>query len=495
MVFNSFEYIVFLPIMIIGFFLLPKKLKSIWLLIGSYYFYMSWSPVYAILMLISTVITFISGLTIGKSNTLDDEIKEQRLKSLSIALSFILNLGILFFFKYFDFTNQTLASALGLFNIEYTAKTFNYMLPVGISFYTFQALSYTMDVYRKKISPQKNFIKYALFVSFFPQLVAGPIEKSRNLIPQLENYKKFDYYKAKQGVILVLWGMVKKVIIADRLAILVNTVYNNPHDYQGFELVLATLCFAMQIYCDFSAYSDIARGSARIMGIDLMVNFRSPYFSKSISEFWRRWHISLNQWFIENLYIPLGGSRKGKVRTYINIMIVFLVSGLWHGAGLTYIVWGGLNGFFSLLGSVLTPAKEKIRSIFTTSIDHWSYKAMQIFFTFSLINVTWIFFRANSISDAVYIFKNLLVNNYYKLFDGTVYTLGLNEINFNIVLISVAVLIIVEIIQSKYDVIESILDASIGIRWTIYTGLIILLVIFGYYGPAFDASQFIYFQF
>jgi len=300
---------------------------------------MSWSPKYAVLIGASTLITYFSGLLIQRANKLEDENKAIKQKRFLVFMSFFSNLSILFLFKYFNFFMAHLAKIFSLANISFDVPSFDFLLPVGISFYTFQALSYTMDVYRKDIEAEKNLGKYALFVSFFPQLVAGPIEKSKDLLHQFDEKHCFDYDRVKKGLILMLWGLFQKLIIADRLAILVNTVYNNPTNYRGFEIVIATIFFAFQIYCDFSSYSDIARGAAEVMGFRLSMNFRQPYFSKSIKEFWRRWHITLGGWFKDYLYIPLGGNRRGKLRNYFNIMVVFVVSGLWHGASMTFIIW------------------------------------------------------------------------------------------------------------------------------------------------------------
>ncbi len=298
MLFNSEQFLIFFPIVTILFFLCPQRLKWLWLLLVSYYFYMSWNPSYAILILISTIITYFSGIFIGRINESSYSYKlKEKWKRIFVAISFISNLSILFFFKYFDFIDDSIRDLAGLTGFEWHKSKFNILLPVGISFYTFQALSYTMDIYRDKLKPEKHFGIYALFVSFFPQLVAGPIERSNNLLPQFREIKKFDYERIKSGLLLMLWGFFQKVVIADRLAVLVDTVYNNPSDYEGVQFILATIFFSFQILCDLSGYSDIAIGAAKVLGYDLMKNFDRPYFSKSLREFWRRWHISLSTWF------------------------------------------------------------------------------------------------------------------------------------------------------------------------------------------------------
>jgi len=349
MLFNSIDFLIFFPIVTIAYFLIPHRFRYLWLLFASYYFYMCWNPKYALLMATSTVITWASGILIDRANNKKNKTEQEKTKEkkLWVALSFISNLAILFFFKYFDFALANVNAVLAQFNFELIQPAFDVVLPVGISFYTFQALSYTVDIYRKEIYAEKNILKYALFVSFFPQLVAGPIERSKNLLVQFNKEHHFDYKRVKNGLLLMLWGFFMKLVIADRVAMVVDQVYNNYTQYAGFEIAIATVFFAIQIYCDFGSYSNIAIGAAQVMGFTLMENFRQPYFSKSVAEFWRRWHISLSSWFRDYLYIPLGGNRKGKVRKYINLMIVFLTSGLWHGASWHFVVWGGDEWYLS----------------------------------------------------------------------------------------------------------------------------------------------------
>lgn len=341
MLFNSFDFMLFFPIAVSIYFIVPSRVRYIWLLITSYCFYMGWNPKYALLIAVSTVITFLSGLLI-------DYISVHRIprvyKKWVVAGSFIINIGILVFFKYFNFlfyNINALLTHIGLFPIH---KSFDVILPVGISFYTFQALSYTVDVYRNDIKAEKNLLKYALFVSFFPQLVAGPIERSKNLLNQINHAEKtelWNYRRITSGAVLMLWGLFQKMVIADRASIIVDHVYDLYWMYGSIELILATVLFALQVYCDFASYSMIAVGAARIMGFELMENFNTPYFARSVKEFWRRWHISLSTWFRDYLYIPLGGSRCSATKKYRNLMITFLVSGLWHGASWNFIIWGG----------------------------------------------------------------------------------------------------------------------------------------------------------
>lgn len=341
MVFNSYEFFVFFPIVIMIYFIIPGKIRYLWLLGASYYFYMCWNPQYAVLIAGSTIITYFSGILICALG----ENKNGRYKKVVVLISFIINLGILAYFKYSNFIIFNLNAILEKMHIS-PVNNFDVILPVGISFYTFQALSYTIDVYRGDVKAEKNILRYALFVSFFPQLVAGPIERSKNLLAQInevDNFHLWNLERFSNGLMLMLWGFFQKVVIADRISIFVDNVYSQYWMFGTVELVVATVFFAIQIYCDFGSYSLIAVGAAKAMGFELMENFNTPYFSKSIKEFWRRWHISLSTWFRDYLYIPLGGSRCSRLKRYRNLMITFLASGLWHGANWNFILWGGIT--------------------------------------------------------------------------------------------------------------------------------------------------------
>ena len=361
MLFNSYQFLIFFPVVVLLYYVIPPKIRYLWLLAASYYFYMCWNAKYALLLLSSTLVTYISGYLIDRIRQARyPQKKEQRRKSWVVAACCAINLGILFYFKYANFTIEVLKRAFELIHIQWNPPHADVLLPVGISFYTFQALSYTIDVYRGEIPAEKNFFRYALFVSFFPQLVAGPIERSKNLLTQLAAPSSFNAEKAKSGLLLMLWGFFLKTVLADRIAIFVDFVYGNFEKYNGLYIAVATVLFAVQIYCDFAGYSTIAIGAAEVLGIDLMENFDAPYLVTSVAAFWRRWHISLTSWFKDYLYIPLGGSRKGVYRKYVNKMIVFLLSGLWHGADFSYVVWGALNGAYQIIGEILMPLRSKI---------------------------------------------------------------------------------------------------------------------------------------
>jgi D-alanyl-lipoteichoic acid acyltransferase DltB (MBOAT superfamily) len=371
------------------------------------------------------------------------------------------------------------------------------ILPVGISFYTFQALSYTVDVYRKEIYAERNFFKYALFVSFFPQLVAGPIERSKNLLIQINERHKFDFERIRSGLLLMLYGYFQKVVLAEYLAIVVDTVYDNYTQRTGFQLLVASIAFAFQIYCDFGSYSNIAIGAARVMGFNLMENFNTPYFAVSVADFWRRWHISLSTWFRDYLYIPLGGNRKGKVRKWFNLMVVFLVSGLWHGASGHYVIWGGLNGAYQIIGEWLRPLREKIMKLFRVDKNAFSHKLLQMIITFGFVDASWIFFRA-TFRQALSIGKRIvgLGGGNWFTWGNNLEAMGLTLATRNLLIVSLLILLIVDLCKyNKINLIVWITKQGLWFRWLIYFTAIFGILIFGVYGPGYDASQFIYFQF
>ena len=494
MVFNSVDFLVFFPIVLFVYFFIPKKCRYVWLLVASYYFYMSWNPKYVVLIALSTVITYLIGLLIGKA-------KESKTKKWIVAGSFVSNLGILFFFKYFDFALANINRVLSQFGIGVIEKPFDVLLPVGISFYTFQALSYTMDVYRGEIAPEKNILKYALFVSFFPQLVAGPIERSKNLMKQVQQvhtFRLWNYENITSGAAIMLWGYFMKMVVADRIAIFVDQVFSCYMYYGATILILAAVLFAFQIYCDFGSYSLIAVGCARIMGFSLMENFNTPYFSLSIKEFWRRWHISLSSWFRDYLYIPLGGNRKGKLRKYFNLMITFLVSGLWHGASFSFVAWGGLHGLYQVISEITMPLRAKIADALHVKTECFSHKLLKGLITFILVDIAWIFFRCNSLTDSVAYIGRIIMNpDPWILFNGSLYTLGLTRMELGIAIVSLVVLLLVDAVRYRkgMQLYEYLNTQSLWFRWGIYIMLAAAVFLFGIYGPGYDAAEFIYFQF
>lgn len=501
MLFNSVQFLIFYPIVLIIYFILPSiKTRNILLLLSSYYFYSLYKFEYTLLIAFSTIVDYFAGLYM---NRIEDKKKRQILLITSLSV----NLGTLFFFKYFNFFNDNLNVLFSHIGLSYATPNFDILLPVGISFYTFQTLSYTIDVYRGKLEAEKDFITFALYVTFFPQLVAGPIERATNLLGQFREYHKPSYQRVVSGIRLMMWGFFKKVVIADRVAVVVDSVYNSPDEFTGIYFIITTVLFAFQIFCDFSGYSDIAIGSARIMGYDLMKNFDRPYHSKSVTEFWRRWHISLSTWFLDYLYIPLGGNRKGRLRTYINLFTIFLVSGLWHGASWTFVIWGILNGVAVVIERLICidkfwvyiESEKKLLNIIVTPLGN--------ILTFIYICITWIFFRANSVSDAVNIIipkiieslkqfdlNTLQIFSFSKVFDKILATkkiLGLENIDLLVALIAIIVLELVHIIQRRGSITKLLYTMPAIMRHTIYVALTTTVIWLAWTGN----QQFIYFAF
>lgn len=492
MLFSSLQFFIFLPIVFLVYHVIPTKIRYIWLLVSSYYFYMCWNPKYVLLLLCSTVVTYIAGLFL---ESFDEQNKD--IKKLTVFLCVFINLAILFFFKYYGFTANTIDKIFSLLHISTQVKKFDVILPVGISFYTFQALGYIVDVYRKDTKAEKNFFRYALFVSFFPQLVAGPIERSGNLLSQLRKPKKLTYDDFREGFYLLIYGYFIKLVIADRAGIFVDTVYNSVSSYDGVYFIVATIFFSLQIYCDFYGYSVIAKGCGKLMGINLMENFNAPYLSRSIAEFWRKWHISLSSWLRDYLYIPLGGNRKGVIRQCINLMIVFFISGLWHGAAWTFVIWGCLHGAYQIFGKILKPLKQALCNLLSLHTDSFGHKCLQIVVTYILTTFAWIFFRANSVNDAFDIIKSMIkVRNPWILFDGSLFECGLNDKNFRVLVYAAIVLLIADILKLKgYVIREKLLSQDFWFRWIVLIAGIILTLVFGIWGSGYDTAGFIYFQF
>lgn len=401
MLFNSIEFLIFFPIVLILYFACPYRYRWALLLAASYYFYAAWKLEYIVLIMVSTLVSYVAAIQMGKS-----ELQARRTTLLVVGL--VANLGILFAFKYFNFVNDSLRVAFNQFNALYNVPMFQVLLPVGISFYTFQTVGYLVDVYRGRVDPERHLGRFALFVSFFPQLVAGPIERAANLLPQFYKNVDFDEARIASGLRLILWGMFKKVVIADRLGLYVTAVYSTPSEWTGWPVLVATFFFAFQIYCDFSGYSDIAIGAARIMGFDLMENFRRPYFARTPSEFWRRWHISLSTWFKDYVYIPLGGNRVRVPRWYLNLMIVFLVSGLWHGAAWTFVLWGGLHGLYVVGEAAARDLRAALVQRLGLDRSPAGLAVLSGLITFVLVCLAWVFFRANSVNDAFLLLSNML---------------------------------------------------------------------------------------
>ena len=498
MLFNSAEFLIFFPVCALIYFAIPHKVRYLWLLACSYFFYMCWNPVYALLLLFSTVITYLCSLALDRAEHVQgDEKKRTRVKKTCITLSFAANLGVLAYFKYANFLVDNINALLANLHIVYQAPAVDVLLPVGISFYTFQALGYTMDVYRGELRAERNFFKYALFVSFFPQLVAGPIERSKNLLRQFDEKHKLNFENLRSGFILMLWGYFLKLVLSDRIAIFVDAVYGDPVKYAGWYLIVASVLFAFQIYCDFAGYSIIAKGAAEMMGFRLMDNFDAPYYARSVAEFWRRWHISLSGWFRDYLYIPLGGSRRGRMRKYFNLLVVFFVSGLWHGAQWAFVVWGLINGLYQIAGELLRPVRDRLVRLLGMNREAFSHKLLNVLVTFVLIDISWVFFRAKDITTAFEIFRSMLTaKNIYILFNDALFTLGLDWKNFLVMILSIGVLMIADFFRYRgVCVREALCRQELWFRWLFLIGATVFIVVFGVWGSGFSEAAFIYFQF
>ena len=413
MLFNSYAFLIFLPTVFVGYWFLNKKdlqWQNLFLLLASYIFYGWWDWRFLFLILFSTGVDYYIGWAI-------DRITDKKKRGRLLLVSLVVNLGLLFLFKYYNFFIESWISIWGALGIKVHPSTLNLILPVGISFYTFQTLSYTVDIYRRKIRPTKDFISFATFVAFFPQLVAGPIERASSLLPQLSKPRVFNFLQAQSGVKLMIWGLFKKVAVADSIAPYVNVVFNDWEYLPAPILLLGCILFAFQIYCDFSGYSDIAIGTARLLGIELMTNFRMPYFSRNISEFWHRWHISLSTWFRDYIYIPLGGSRVNKFRALRNIFVIFLLSGFWHGVNWTFIIWGGIHACMYIPLFLLGQNRKHVnKDIAENSFLPVGRELLQILGTFFIVTFAWIFFRSENLQQAFGII-HILINpaNYTRL--------------------------------------------------------------------------------
>lgn len=488
MVFNSIEFLIFFPIVIGLYFVIPPKYRWTMLLAASYYFYLSWNVDLIVLILFTTVISYVSSLLIEKYR------QNKLICRTSIIVTLVASLGVLFFFKYFNFLSSSFTGILSLFGGQPQPFTLDLILPVGISFYTFQTLSYAIDVYRGSVKTERHFGYYALYVSFFPQLVAGPIERPENLLPQLHAANKPMWKNTVGGVRKMLIGFFKKVVVADLLSTYVNSVYNNAEGATGFGVLIATVLFAFQIYCDFAGYTDIAIGCAEVMGIRLMQNFNRPYIAESIKEFWGRWHISLSTWFRDYLYIPLGGNRCSKLRHQLNVFIVFLVSGLWHGAAWTYVIWGALHGAYQIAGYFTKKPRDKFWAKLGVAKDAKWLRALRRFNTFLLVCFAWIFFRANSFADLKILMIKLFTDWSLKpeYFTCTFTSMGITLIGGIVAFLSI-------IVMNRLDTstMTCAEDGKVSIRqgyrnayiiWAVAIAWLLLLTGDG-------ASTFIYFQF
>lgn len=484
MLFNSFHFLVFFIVVTTLYFVLPYKSRWMLLLISSCYFYMAFLPIYILILGFTIVIDYFAGLYLEKF--------EGRKRKIFLIFSLIANIGVLAVFKYYNFLNDNLTFLFKGFALENPIPYLSIILPIGLSFHTFQAMSYTIEVYRGHQKAERNFGIYSLYVMFYPQLVAGPIERPQNLLHQFREKYDFDYDRVTSGLRLMAWGLFKKVVIADRLAIVADTVYNNPEGFNSLSMIIATVFFSFQIFCDFSGYSDMAIGAARVMGFKLMKNFNKPYQARTIDEFWKRWHISLSTWFRDYLYISLGGNRVTIPRWYLNLFIVFLVSGLWHGANWTFIVWGALHGFYLVFAIITSKTRTKINKFL--HLDKVGF--IPVLTTFVLVAVGWVFFRASDVNTAFYMIKTMVVgfpDIIQNIIAGqpVLEYLGLSNRQIILSVLLIILLETVHVVQNKIDLPKFFMERPKLVRWAVYYGVILVIIFYG----VFENRQFIYFQF
>jgi alginate O-acetyltransferase complex protein AlgI len=477
MIFTTFQFLLFFAAVFSLLFTLPKRGRPPMLLIASYYFYMCSVPWYLSVIVAITLIDFFAGIRI-------EEAPSRRSKQYFLAFSIVCNFGLLFALKYAGFFADSVNALFGI-----GLPVLRFVLPLGISFHTFQAVSYTVEVYRGRTRAERNLLRYALYVAFFPQMVAGPIERPYNLLPQFHKDPALTFDRLTSGLRLVLWGIYKKAVVADLLAPAVNTVYSQPRHFSGPVLILATFFFAIEIYCDFSGYSDIAIGIARMMGYDLMVNFRQPYLARSVGEFWRRWHISLSTWFRDYLYIPLGGSLGSASRYYLNVLIVFLVSGFWHGANWTFAMWGAMHGIYLLAGSITAPLRNRLKASLRLNPSGPLLGTLQVLTTFSFVTVAWVFFRAADVRDGFFIVSHMFQWRGFLLTD--VFSLGLPRFEMLLAMFLIGSVAATDYVIAFEPPLAVRLWASRPFRWSCCYGCVFATIFLG----VFSRIEFIYFQF
>ena len=479
MLFNSLEFAIFFPLVTLLYFLLPDRFRTGHLLIASCVFYMAFIPAYILILAVTIIIDYTAGRILERTTG--------PLRVWVLRISIVATCLVLIVFKYFYFFTDNFVAMAGVFGWSLTGPSIDIILPIGLSFHTFQSLSYMIEVYRGKQKVERSFVTYSTYVMFFPQLVAGPIERPQNLLHQFHERHRFEYARVVSGLKRMGWGFFKKLVIADRLALYVNDVYGAPEDHNGLQLTIATVFFAYQIYCDFSGYSDIAIGSARVLGFRLMENFDRPYASRSIGEFWKRWHISLSSWFRDYVYIPLGGNRVGPARHYSNLLVTFGVSGLWHGANWTYVVWGLLNGIYLIVGDATRPLRERFLGAVALPRHSRIRAALAVASTFTLTCVAWIIFRATSPQDAVYIMTHLLSDWNFNQIATEQFLLRQMPVAIG----SIVALEVIQWMNSRRRLIPMIGRLPMPARWAVYATFVVGVMLFGVYRK----TQFIYFQF
>jgi len=484
MLFNSVSFAIFLPVVFLLYWFATKKnlrLQNILLLVSSYFFYACWDWRFLFLLVFSTFLDYFTGMKIHDA-------ANRKWKSIWLWISVGINLGFLGVFKYYNFFAESFADGMNMVGLQVNPAMLNFILPVGISFYTFHGLSYVIDLYKERIKPEKDFINYSVFVSFFPLLVAGPIERATHLLPQIVKPREFDYTRAADGLRQILWGLFKKIVIADNCAEYANVIFNSSADQSGSTLLLGALFFTFQIYGDFSGYSDIALGTARLFGIELLRNFAFPYFSRDIAEFWRRWHISLSSWFRDYVYIPLGGSKGGIWMKIRNTFIIFILSGFWHGANWTYLAWGALNAFYFLPLLLAKKNRTNIETVASGKLFPSAKELVMMLTTFALTVFAWIFFRAENINQAFAIVS--------EIFSASLFTTpsfeGMHKALPTFILLIIFILTEWKGREQQYAIQNLGLSRSRTYRWSYYIIILLALYLFGNFG---SNIEFIYFQF
>lgn len=480
MLFNSVHFLLFFPIVILLFFVLPNTIRKYWLLVASYYFYMCWNANYVFLIAFITLISYVSGLTIEIAKT-------QKAKKVIMIFPVAISMIVLIVYKYSNFIVDCINSLFQPGNDNIEIGHFDIILPVGISFYTFQAIGYVIDVYRGERA-EKNICDYALFISFFPQLVAGPIERSKNILSQIHEVKnsKFNFENVYNGLLLMGWGLFQKIVVSDRVSVVVDTIFDHYEEYGLIPICFATILFAFQIYCDFDGYTNIARGAAKVINIDIIHNFRQPYMATTVCDFWNRWHISLTGWFRDYLYIPLGGNRKGRTRQYINIMIVFFLSGFWHGAGWNFVFWGTIHGFAQIISHIRLKNKETDKEI------SLSTRFRKMIGTFLVVDFAWFFFRVPNMKVAWLVIQQMFT----RLGDFEMITSCLNSSNWRLLWSGIVLIILVDLLHEKaISIRDTLIRQEIWLRYAVYIGIIVACIYFGVNNGDDIVHQFIYFQF
>lgn len=503
MAYTDLLFFAFFAVCALIYFVIPKKARRLWLVLCCYVFIFKWSVKSAVFTLAVTFVTFLSAVIMDKidSSGRDDADKSKHKKKAVLTVSAVLLFGTLLVLKYSEMFVDTVVKVINKFGGNCISVLPDIILPVGLSFYTFATVGYMIDVYKGKVKAEKNIIKYSLFVSFFPNFTAGPIERSDNLLKQIrdiENVRLWDYERVANGTVIMIWGYFLKLVIADRAAVLVNNVFDNFWQYGSVELLLGAVVFSVQIYADFAGGSYMALGCAKILGFDLIDNFKSPYFSRSIKEFWRRWHISLSSWFKDYLYIPLGGNRRGEMRKYLNMMIVFLVCGMWHGASWTFLVWGFVHGMYQFIGGITEKKRSSLYHKMGINTESAVFRALQTLCTFMLTAFAWILFKADTLTDGfTYIQRIFTRPEIWNVMNGRIYELGLDNTEMNILFIAVAVMFIADYLKYRNNktLPELIKSQQIVVRFAIVIALLIAIIFFGCYGNKFGASSFIYAEF